>query len=252
MDAPRSAPADAAEVEGFLRSLQNLLAQDFIETQPADFGKYELDQPRLQITIHQNGQQVELSVGQPTETKGEAFATVNTSGTVYSVPERALADFDRDWQSFRDRRILAFVPAQAAKVQIQKGRESFALTKDAKEQWTLQPPPNKGGARSQAIDAFVTALADLKAKAIAEEQPKDLKPYGLDPPSLKISVAGKGGEDLGTLLIGGHARLDHYAHRAGRSTVYLIDDTAYKQIAKSSEDFLPFAEKTAVPGKTQK
>ena len=251
IDAPRSAPADAAEVGGLLNSLQNLLAQDFIEAKPADFGKYGLDRPRLQITINQNDQQVELSIGNPREGKGETFAAVDTSGTVYSIPTRALEDFDRDWQSFRDRRILAFAPAQAAKLQIQKGQESFALTKDAKEQWTLQPTP-KGTARAQAIDAFVTSLGDLKAKAIAEEQPKDLKRYGLDPPSLKISVAGKDGEDLGTLLVGGRAQPDHYAQRAGRSTVYLIDEAAYKQIAKSPDDFLPAAEKTAVPGKTKK
>ena len=55
---------------------------------------------------------------------------------------------------------------------------------------------------------------------------------------VKISLDGKDGENLGTLLLASKIAGDYYAKKEGNSTVYTIEAFSYNRLNKQLTDFL--------------
>jgi len=254
IDQPRYYRADQVEVQGILSTIRSISAQDFIEESPSELKKYGLDKPRLRVTVFMGEQEGsrEILFGSKREGHEEVYLVVDSKGTVYAVHESVLKQLEKDLTALRDKEILSFRQDQAAKVQIAAPKESLALAKGEKGEWRVEGP-KKGKAQQGAVADYLTLLNRLKAKGFADDEAKDLKKYGLDSPSLKISIADKDGKSLGTFLLGSKIGAEYYAGREGSMTVYTLDEFSYDQLNKKLTDFLEEGKKESpAPGKTKK
>ncbi len=248
IDKPKPYRADRTEIKGILSTIRNLSARDFLEASPSDLKKYGLDKPRLRVTAfmgEKEGQR-EILVGNKKEGKDEVYLVLDSKGTIYTVHENVLKGLDKDLIALRDKEILSFPSDKVTKVQIQTPKELLILTKGEKEEWKLEAPKT-GKAKQGAVVDYLTALRSLRAKGFAEDEPKDIKKYGLDSPSLKISLDGKDGKNLGTLLLGNKTGEEHYARREDSQAVYTIEEFSYKQINKQLPDFFEEEKKESPP-----
>ncbi len=254
IDQPKYYRADQAEVQGILSIIRSISAQDFIEESPSELKKYGLDKPRLRVTVFMGEQEGarEIRFGNKREGKEEVYLVADSKGTVYAVHESVLKQLEKDLTALRDKEILSFRQDQVAKAQIFTPKESVALVKGEKEKWRVEGP-KKGKAKQGAVPDYLTFLNHLKAKGFADDEAKDLKKYGLDSPSLKISIVDKNGKNLGTLLLGSKIGTEYYAGREGSMTVYTVDEFSYNQLNKRLTDFLEEEKKEIpAPGKTKK
>lgn len=254
IDRPRYYRADQAEVQGIVSTIRNMSAQDFVEESLSELKKYGFDKPRLRVTVSTGEQEGprELLFGNRREGKDEVYLVVDSKGTVYAVSESVLKQLEKDLTALRDKEILSFRQDQVAKVQISTPKESLALAKGEKEEWRVEAP-KKEKAKQGAGPDYLTFLNHLKAKGFADDEAKDLKKYGLDFPSLKISIADKDGKKLGTLLLGSKTGAEYYAGREGSTTVYTVDEFSYNRLNKQLTDFLEEEKKeSTAPSKTKK
>lgn len=239
LDRPRYYRADQAEIRGILSTIRSLVTQDFIDESPLQLKKFGLDRPRVKITVAtgEGEEPREILFGSAREGKDAVYAVVDSKGTVYTVGENALKQLGKDLTALRDKEILSARPDQITRLEIRTPKDSLVLVKGEKEEWEMEAP-KKGQAKPAAVSDYLGLLSRLRAKGFAEDEAKNLKKYGLDFPSVKISIADKDGNKLATLLLGSKTGAEYYASREGSATVYTIDEFSYNQLHKQLADFL--------------
>jgi hypothetical protein len=101
--------------------------------------------------------------------------------------------------------------------------------------WTMtQPKPL--AADQDAVSSMVSTLASLNADKTVEDKATDLHPYGLDIPTLEVTITKKDGKT--TELLIGNATLDsagYYAKLANDAHVYTIASFAKTNLDKTPE-----------------
>ncbi len=239
IEKPKPYRADQAEVQGILSTIHNMSAQDFPEESSSDLRKYGLEKPRLRVTLFsgEDNEQREILFGHKKEGKDEVYLIVDSKGTVYTVYESVFKELNKDLAALGDKEILSFSQDQVTKLRISTPKESWVLTKGEKEEWKVEAP-KQGKTRQGIATNYLSTLGSLRAKGFVEDDPKNLKKYGLDFPSVKISLDGKDGENLGTLLLASKIAGDYYAKKEGNPTVYTIEAFSYNRLDKQLTDFL--------------
>ena len=101
--------------------------------------------------------------------------------------------------------------------------------------WTMtQPKPL--AADQDAVSSMVSTLSSLNADKTVEDKAADLHPYGLDIPTLEVTITKKDGKTAELLI--GNATLDsagYYAKLASDSHVYTIASFAKTNLDKTPE-----------------
>ena len=238
---PLQADADKSIISSTLAALSAGDIKRTLEKKPSpeDIKSFGLDRPtvKVSITLKSGLTLTTLIVGAKTPLGDSAYIQRGSDPAVYLTGAALAFALAKEPNDLRDKAILAFPQEQVARLGIQTPQESLVLTKGEKEQWILEAPVKKN-AKADAVSDYLAALAQLRAKTFVDDQPRELKKYGLDPAALKISVDGKDGKNLATLQIGGKSGETYYARREGNPTVYAIDESAYKFLRKQLADFL--------------
>lgn len=96
--------------------------------------------------------------------------------------------------------------------------------------------PADAPADAAEASGIVTSLASLDIDRVIEEQPKDLKPYGLDRPRMEIGFQTEGGKQKRRLLIGNKnaTGVNMYAKLPNAPRVFLIPSYLETTFDKSS------------------
>ena len=238
---PLQAAADGSTVGGLLAALSAGTIQRTLEKKPSaeDLKSFGLDRPaaKVSLTLTSGITLPGLIVGAPTPLGNSAYVQRSGDPTVYLTDASLALGLQKKSDDFRDRQILSFPLESAAKLTIQTGKESVVLIKGEKGEW--QPaPPVKGIIDGRAVVEYLVAIGGIAAKAFVDNQAKDLKRYGLDPAPVKVAVAGKDGNNLAALLIGGKNGDSYYAKREGEPQVYAIDEPSYRSLLRRLPDFL--------------
>lgn len=109
--------------------------------------------------------------------------------------------------------------------------------KKADGKWTMTSPFQT---RASDMDAsgIVNALAGLDVTRVVDENPTDVKDYGLDKPSVEIAFKSNGGKPSGKLLLGGKTATGGslYARKDDEKRVVLIGEFNSATFNKSTFD----------------
>jgi len=243
LERPRPWRADQAEVKGMLSTLRRMSAQDFLEGSLANLKKYGLDRPRLRVTVFEEEKDArhEILFGHRRQEKNQVYVALNPEGRVYTVPESVFKELDKDLLALRDKEVFPFARDQVVKLSIHRPGETLILVPGERGEWRVEAP-KKAKASKEGVAAYLAALSDLRANGFASDDLKDTKRYGLQPPSLRITLAGKDGKNLAGLFLGGKIQGRYYAQREGRPTIYAIEESAFHLLDKRLTDFLEFLE----------
>ena len=103
----------------------------------------------------------------------------------------------------------------------------------AGDQWKLVDPV-QADADAAEVSAVTNAIATLDVDRVLDENPKDLKTYGLDPARIDIGFRVKGQKDARHLLVGEKTATggDLYARLPNQKRVFLIssyNDTTFNK-----------------------
>jgi Domain of unknown function (DUF4340) len=117
-----------------------------------------------------------------------------------------------------------------------KATAPVTLAKEDGDQWRITAPEGLP-ADKDAVSSLLGSLSSLNADRVVEDKASDLKPYGLDDPSLTLNIASKDGKER-KLMLGDDtpAGSDVYAMVAGDPRVFTIASYNKTSVDKALND----------------
>jgi len=171
---PNAMEADAAAVDGFLRTLLLAQVSRVVDESGTDLASYGLAAPSLTISFR-------LASGTRTIRLGDSGPL---SATLYAMREGSphvllttLSGRDvliHNIQEFRRKRVFQFDRNQVTRLKVATPRETIVLYRDGhgdKEKWTIKSPA-EAPADQPEVKSLLSGLQDLKAQDFLDE-PKD-------------------------------------------------------------------------------
>lgn len=238
---PVEATADDSVVASVLAALNTTDIKRTIAENPtpADLENFGLNKPEAKVLVSlRNGTALPpISVGARTPFGNSVYIRRGSDAGVLLADASVRSNLVKKLNDLRDKEILSASEDQVARLEIRSAKNSLVLARGEKDDWRVETP-KKGKAKQGAVAKFLSLLNRLRATGFADDDATDFKKYGLDSPSIKVSIAGKNGKNLGTLLLGSKLGNEYYAAWEGSSTVYTIDEFSYNQLNIQLNDFI--------------
>ena len=207
---PIEAEADQTEARALLFRLEDLKALGIVDPGPErDALAKTLTVPNVKVTIHTADGDQTVKLYQPDPASGEAFAETSSTGTLYRINPTAIRDLTKELFSFQDKRLLGIDFTDIAILSVKTPTEQYVLINQQNE-WVLEDQPAER-LDQQAIDLFVSRVANVPAEERIVKQAGPLAPYGLVTPAAESIATGRDGKIAGKLSIGSHANGLAYA-----------------------------------------
>ena len=96
----------------------------------------------------------------------------------------------------RAEKVILFDPENVKAISFIKGENTITLKRLGTDEWQVTAPIDAKG-DAPAVSDFLSFLNNLNFTRVVEESPKDLTPFGLDTPDLKIILSMNNGETKG-------------------------------------------------------
>lgn len=199
--------------------------------------------PKVKVTIHTSDGDQTVKLYQPDETSGEAFAETSPTGPLYRINPTAIRDLTKKLFAFQDKRLLGIDYTDIAMLSVTTPIEHYVLINQQNE-WVLEDQPTKT-LNQQAVDLFVSRVANVPAEERAIKQAHPLAPYGLVVPAAEFIATGKDGKIAGKLSIGSHANGLAYAMGQRIPGIFQIRADLFTQIPAKKDLLATSSEKTS-------
>lgn len=230
---PVATDADATEASSLVTNLASAEVNRVVEENASDLGAYGLATPRVRVGFKTEGASGELLLGTTTPTQGDVYAMKGDDKRVFLVSSFLETTFDKKPFDLRDKRIVRFERDKIENVQIARGEDTMALARSGSE-WTIESP-SKGRADYSAVEGLLTRLSTAGMASIADPQPADLTKFGLDKPSMTITLGA--GSSQAVLDMGRQDGETRYARDRSRPMVFTLDTTLTTDLTKAFDDY---------------
>lgn len=231
---PVTAPSDATEVSGLLSNLSSLEIQRVIDETPPDLGEYGLDSPRIQVSFTTEGAEHTLLIGGKTPPGTDLYAKRGQDSTVFLIPSYLESTFDRSTFELRDKAVLQVDRDKLDALEVVTANRTIRFVRPAGE-WHIAAPI-EGRADYSTVDSLVRRLAGLRMSAVVDDEPSDLRKYGLDRPAATVRLGS--GSSQASLAIGSAAGPgDVYARDVSRRLVVSVESSVLEDLKKDIAEF---------------
>jgi hypothetical protein len=188
MQKPIVARASASDVQGLLAKFLALRVTDFITDSPANLAQYGLTSPTatLSITVAPDEETV-LQIGLPVPGKADqVYAQRLKSNSIFTLEKTAVDELLSALPNVRDRHVMPFAPGQATAISFQVGTKKANLRREDGLWKTVGD--SAGPADVGKVSNLLSRLSELETTPVLKDSAPDLKPFGLDKPTGKITV----------------------------------------------------------------
>ncbi|MFZ3064304.1 MAG: DUF4340 domain-containing protein [Nitrospirota bacterium] len=226
---PVRADADKDAFERFFKMVvKGKIDAVLFENQPKDrLSEFGLDKPYLEVSFKLKNEKKLKSIffGDRGPTQNVAFAITSDDSRVLRLHADVRAEADKDVYDLRDKTILPFEPTKAKGVAIIRGDKKIVMEQPSEGMWHLTEP-FEGIVNVAKLMEILYKVKNSKAQAFIEEDPKDLKKYGLDKPIIKLNVWSGDANPPQVLLIGDKSKNPRgiYAKRESIANVFLLEE----------------------------
>lgn len=250
---PLDVAADSAQVEGALSALANIRARSF-ETEkatPDNLARWGLDKPSVRVQLFLKGRDEPLVILLNEQKIGDT-----TRYSAMQEGEHPILELGSEWAfkkvaltpaSLRDLRVLVFDRDAVTKLTLARADSTVVLEKRDDPQkergtWTVA---SQDGVKAQ--DATVTGLlyrlSSLKARRVASEDvtAQKLAGFGLDPPDVTITLAGKDGAAMGSVAFSKDKDGERFAHASDSQRVDVVDASIVNDFSFDAKDYVQAA-----------
>lgn len=235
---PIEAEADLNEVRILLFRLEDLKAMGVVDPGPArDALAKTLTQAKVKITLHTADGEQMVKLYQPDPSSGEAIAETTPDAPLYRVNPTFVKDFTKELFHLQDKRLLGVDYTNITMLVVKTRTEQFTLINQNGE-WVLEDRPTEK-LNQQAVDLFVSRVANVPAEERVVKQAGPLAPYGLVNPAAEFTATGKDGKLAGRLSIGDQANGLAYAMGLRLQGIFQIRPDLLKQIPTKAELLTP-------------
>ena len=234
MTAPAQIEADPPEAIGVATALGNVEIVRVIDENASNLEQFGLANPAITVEYKADGGAAgKLRLGNKNATQGEMYALKNDEKRVFLVSAFQETSFNRTPFDLRDKKILKFDREKADSLVLTKGATSMEMSRNGSEWKVTKPVPSRSD--YTAIEGFLTRLGSSNMSKLVEENPKDLAKYGLDKPSMTVTIGA--GSAKTVLNVGKKEGTETYAMDASRPMVFIVDTTLQADLDKNFDDY---------------
>jgi Domain of unknown function (DUF4340) len=239
--APEALPADQVEAGAVLFKLRELKAQAFLTDDAAGIPRY-LAKPMVRVSIGDPGTPAArtLLLAPSPERRGgaaTAYAGVVGRGPVVLVDGKALEEIGRSADDLRDRTLITGLePRDIKRLRVRAGNQTVVVERSGDTDWKVVEGP-RGAAKAATVDNLLYALRALKWKTIAAPTGAEPARYGLDAPTLEVTLLKPDGSETATLLIGKREGDQTWVKLKTAPAIYSVDAKQLGELPKVPDDF---------------
>jgi hypothetical protein len=239
--APQALAADQVEAGAVLLKLRDLRAQAFLTDDGSGIPRY-LGKPTVRVNITEQGAAAPRTVllAPSPEKRGgapSAYAAVAGQGPVVLVDGKALDELSRSADDLRDRTLLSGLePRDIKRMRVRAGGQTIVVERSGESDWKLVEG-GSGAAKAATVDNLLYALRALKWKTIAAPTGDEPAKYGLDAPSLEVTLLKADGAEAGVLLVGKRDGEQAWVKLKSAPAIYTVDVKQLGETPKVPDDF---------------
>jgi len=239
--APEALPADQVEAGAVLFKLRELRAQAFLSEDAAGVPRY-LAKPTVRVTIGEQGAPAPrtLLLAPSPERRGgapTAYAGLAGRGPVVLVDGKVLEELGRSVDDLRDRALLpGLEPKDIKRMRVRAGGQTVVIERSGDVDWKLVEG-GRGSAKVATVDNLLYALRALKWKSIATPTGDEPTRYGLDAPTLEVTLLKADGAELAALLVGKRDGERAWVKLKAAPAIYAVDAKQLGEPPKVPDDF---------------
>lgn len=238
LKAPLDAPADGTEIESLLTTLEGIETGDTASEAPKELGDFGLKPPRFNVSLGVEGvaAPVQLLVGTKVPAESTLYAKLPAAAKVFTIPAYLEGSLDKKPFDFRDREVLHVKRDAIRTIEVAGPEGGFSLARDDKGGWAITKPLTTLAGR-WSVEGLLGSLESLRMEQIADEDAKDLKPFGLDKPKRSVALGLADGTQK-TLEIGSSpTEKKYHAREAANRRVVLIPGALVDDLAKGMAEY---------------
>lgn len=231
---PVAVDADPPEAISLAQAISGLESVRQVVDNPSDLKQFGLAEPPITVEFKaEGGVTGSFKLGSKNPTQTEIYAMKGGDNSVVLVSSFQESSFTKEPFALRDKKILKFDRDKADSLTLAKGARTMELTRADSEWKVARPVP--GRSDYSAIEGFLTRLSSANMSTLVEENAADLAKYGLDKPSMTVTVGT--GSAKATLVVGKTDKDQTYAKDASRPMVFTVDSTLQTDLNKEFDDY---------------
>jgi hypothetical protein len=200
---PFDASVPTPTVAPILANVATLRCDRYESNDAKEPGKYGLDKPYLKLVVRESdrdkeaGKEHTLLIGNPTaENAKTRYAKLGSSDAVMVVSDALVSAVDRGALDLLDRHLLKLDKEKIIRVHNEAGENALTLNLVKDDRWEANTAQAKFPADFRVVAGLLTTWFNLTAQKFVAYGPKvDLAMYGLDKPSLVLSMTVEPGAD---------------------------------------------------------
>ncbi|MDH5676999.1 MAG: DUF4340 domain-containing protein [Nitrospinota bacterium] len=241
---PLMAKADSEAVEKFLGHVtKSKNDSDYVmdpAPSPERLLEFGLATPAVTLTM-KVGKDLEthtILFGKRGPTMGIAFARLKGQEPVYRVLADARSEADKDVYYFRDKRILRFNPVMVDQLAMSRDEMDIRLKLPENGRWVIEKPI-KARADHNRVFEVMGMFFNSEVKEFVDETRANMKSYGLDKPSAKLSFWQSGDSDVTVSISIGDRNPEkrgYYVSMSDRENIFLVEEDLVNSIPRDAAD----------------
>jgi Domain of unknown function (DUF4340) len=209
-------------------------SQRVVDEQATDFKQYGLDPPRIEVAFKAGSQDRRLLVGQKTPSGTDLYAKLPDKPRVFLISSYLEATFNKSPFDLREKSIIKIDHDKIDTIDITSSDHDVKLAKSGSD-WRIKAPVD-ARADLSAVEGLTGRLNTTQMKAIAAENPTDLKQYGLDKPAITMTL-GSGSSKAGLAIGKSAAEGTVYARDLSRPIVFTVESALVDELKKPADDY---------------
>ncbi len=239
IDKPFIASADQKAITDMLdhtlrANINGVLFEEATEEKLKEMG---LSPPYLTASLKTiSGKTVTMHMGDRGPTQNIAFLKFEGEKRLLRVHADVRSELDKSVYDLRDKTVISIDPQTLKMVEMKwRDGETITVFQSRKNAWNTEGLFN-GKTDLTKLLATLYGIRDAEAKAFIDENPGDMKPYGLHAPRLTLTFGDKNLQQI--LYVGDKdkKRRGYYANRRGDLNVFLLEEDFLDNIPDSFKD----------------
>ena len=224
---PLIARAATGDVDTLLNKILALRVGDFVTDDPSNLAQYGLTSPTatLSVTVVPD-EEGALQIGSPVPGKtNEVYAQRLKSNSVFTLTQTMVDELLKALPNVRDRHILTFDPGKVTALSFEIGTKKVDLKRE-KGLWNVTGDSGGMADIGKVTDA-ISRLSQLETTPAIKDSAPDLKPFGLDKPSGKITITSPELKTPLTLTIGKDENHSLYVRNSIEPFIYTVPEASF-------------------------
>jgi hypothetical protein len=234
---PIMAPADRAEMDRLLSSLQMIRTQRTVEEKAQDLKVYGLDDPEVKVSLRLRDHETHLLFGDPAPVGSSVYIKDAGKDSVHLVDQFHKTSLTKTLTEMRKKGILDVDPLFVKSVTLQYPGKAFVLSRENEKWWIKKPKISR--ADDETVSDLLDYLKRIRANDFIDQGQAELLET-MGGPRLRAELQDES-ERIAKLSIYQSPNQEKvYALVSGEDTLYLIQPGAIEEL---DQDFFSLGDK---------